>query len=73
MEASRGRIRLNRATSEPVSIVASILKVNGYDIVPEADTELMAVAFLELIDRHRTTEAFETYLADYVVPSNLVP
>ncbi|WP_155774408.1 MULTISPECIES: hypothetical protein [Rhizobium] len=53
--------------------MASILKVNGYDIVPEADTELMAVAFLELIDRHRTTEAFETYLADYVVPSNLVP
>ncbi|MDP9811703.1 death-on-curing protein [Rhizobium tibeticum] len=44
------------------------LRTNGYDIVPEADTELMAVAFLEVIDRIRTTADFEAYLADYVVP-----
>lgn len=44
------------------------LSTNGWDIVPEADHELMAVAFLEMIERTRTTCEFEDYLSDYVVP-----
>jgi len=39
------------------------------DIDPAADHDLMAVAFLELVERTRTTYEFETYLADYVVPA----
>jgi len=46
------------------------LKSNGWDIHPDADHELMAVAFLELIGRTRTTYDFEAYLADYVIPSS---
>lgn len=44
------------------------LNINGWDIVPEADHELMAVAFLEVIERTRTTGDFEAYLSEYVVP-----
>lgn len=45
------------------------LNANGWDIHPSADHELMAVAFLELVERTRTTYEFETYLADYVIPA----
>ncbi len=41
---------------------------NGYDLMPEADNELTAVAFLELIGKTRTATEFEDYLADFIVP-----
>lgn len=45
------------------------LKSNGWTILPEADHELMAVAFIELMEHRRTAEDFETYLSDYLAPS----
>lgn len=45
------------------------LNMNGWDIAEEADHELMAVAFIELVERTRTTYDFETYLADYIIPA----
>lgn len=44
------------------------LNANGWTIHPDADHDLMAVAFIELIERIRTTHEFETYLADYIIP-----
>ena len=44
------------------------LMSNGYDLMPEADNELTAVAFLELIEKTRTAAEFEDYLADFIVP-----
>lgn len=46
------------------------LNANGWDISPEADHELMAVAFLEVVERTRTTSEFEIYLAKYIVPAS---
>lgn len=45
------------------------LNANGWDIHPDADHELMAVAFIELIEHTRTACSFEMYLADYVIPA----
>lgn len=45
------------------------LNANGWDIHPDADHDLMAVAFIELVERTRTTYEFETYLSDYIVPA----
>ncbi|WP_026283007.1 type II toxin-antitoxin system death-on-curing family toxin [Rhizobium sp. 2MFCol3.1] len=45
------------------------LNANGWDIHTDADHELMAVVFLELVERDRTTREFETYLADYIIPA----
>jgi len=48
------------------------LNANGWDIHPDADHDLMAVAFIELVERTRTTYEFETYLSDYIVPAPAV-
>ncbi len=48
------------------------LNANGWDIHSDADHDLMAVAFVELVERTRTTYEFETYLSDYIVPAPAV-
>ena len=48
------------------------LNANGWTLHPEADNELMAVSFLELIERTITTGEFEAHLAEYVVSSSFM-
>lgn len=45
------------------------LNANGWDLHPGADNELLAVAFIEVIEHTRPIEDFDAYLADYVVPA----
>lgn len=41
---------------------------NGWELTEDADQELVAVAFLEIIERTRTTASFEDYLKNYIQP-----
>lgn len=44
------------------------MMANGYELTEDADQELVAVAFLEIIERTRTTASFEDYLKEYIRP-----
>lgn len=49
----------------------AFLGANGLTIHPAADTELMAVSFIELIERTITTADFEAHLSEYIVPADI--
>ena len=46
----------------------AFMMANGYDLRPEADQELVAVAFLELIEHTRGLISFEDLLKEFIVP-----
>ncbi len=46
----------------------AFMMANGYELNPEADQELVAVAFVELIAHDRTLESFADLLKDYISP-----
>lgn len=44
------------------------LMANGYELLEEADQDVIAVAFVELIERKRDAVSFEALLKEFVVP-----
>ncbi|MGP4752110.1 type II toxin-antitoxin system death-on-curing family toxin [Agrobacterium pusense] len=46
----------------------AFMMANGYELLPDADQELVAVAFLELIERSRSMDSFENLLKDFIAP-----
>ncbi|WP_320196084.1 type II toxin-antitoxin system death-on-curing family toxin [Agrobacterium rosae] len=44
------------------------LMANGYELLEEADQDIVAVAFIELIERKRNAASFEALLKEFVVP-----